>query len=396
MLHRFVVTCVFTLCLIVPATASAMSAPVVTGTYAPGQTLSCSGGDISQVGFIPVTISRRWFWGMDEMGTGDTYVVKPEDVGHQVYCELIGTDAHGITSGVLSEPFPLDFFTDPGAPAAPPCTSSTPSEATLSDPLHDTVGPGPVADLSAVKVSLDAACALTFSLDFANRRNPEGVSFQIDLDGDRATGNDQGYDAWLNMTNWVHEPPSAKISHWLPARHQWDNDQTQYPVQAWSVDNVSLTLPVNVVGVIPGATAHLFAENSGAQGYDTAPEYGQPGFPFTIAYSSAPIAPAPQAVQPAPAPNVLARPQAPVLVKAPALSGKGRVGTRLKCSPGRWTGAAKLAYAWSRDGKRIKGVTRSAYTVRRADRGHRIGCTVSATNAGGTKAVAARAVKIRR
>jgi hypothetical protein len=81
-----------------------------------------------------------------------------------------------------------------------------------------------------------------------------------------------------------------------------------------------------------------------------------------------------------------------VNVKRPSLSGRAKPGYVLRCSSGTWKGAAELAYAWTRDGKRIKGESKRSYTVRVRDRGHRIGCTVSA----GGKSVAARAVKVKR
>jgi hypothetical protein len=83
-------------------------------------------------------------------------------------------------------------------------------------------------------------------------------------------------------------------------------------------------------------------------------------------------------------------------VTRPALRGTAKAGHRLHCTPGAWKGTTKLAYTWTRGGKRIKGESGSAYTVRRTDRGHRVGCTVSGSSAGGTTTVAARAVKIRR
>jgi hypothetical protein len=77
----------------------------------------------------------------------------------------------------------------------------------------------------------------------------------------------------------------------------------------------------------------------------------------------------------------------PVSVTPPALSGSDRVGGRASCTAGAWTGApTSFAFQWLRDGEVIAGQIGSSYKLRTADLGARIGCRVTATNAGGPSA----------
>ena len=72
--------------------------------------------------------------------------------------------------------------------------------------------------------------------------------------------------------------------------------------------------------------------------------------------------------------------------------GRPVVGRTLTCSPGRWSGAPALSFAWTRDAAGIRGATAARYRVAARDVRHRIGCLVTATNAGGRAQASARAV----
>jgi hypothetical protein len=66
----------------------------------------------------------------------------------------------------------------------------------------------------------------------------------------------------------------------------------------------------------------------------------------------------------------------------PAIKGKVRVGKRVRCAPGTWTGKPAFAFAWLRDGKRIAGVKKQRYKLRKRDRGRALQCRVTARKAG--------------
>jgi len=89
-------------------------------------------------------------------------------------------------------------------------------------------------------------------------------------------------------------------------------------------------------------------------------------------------------------------PVRPSLRARPLLGGRALAGRTLTCSRGRWSGSpASYAFTWRRDGKAIIGHG-SAYRVRAADRGHRIRCEVTATNAKGSVTAATSAVRVPR
>jgi hypothetical protein len=85
---------------------------------------------------------------------------------------------------------------------------------------------------------------------------------------------------------------------------------------------------------------------------------------------------------------------APVLLRAPQLSGSGRMGTALTADPGLWSGtpAPSLTLNWQRDGADIPGASGTGYVPGPADDLRAIRCRVTATNAAGTASAVTAAV----
>jgi len=81
---------------------------------------------------------------------------------------------------------------------------------------------------------------------------------------------------------------------------------------------------------------------------------------------------------------------APVNLVAPSVSGAAPVGSVLSVDPGQWADPASLSFAfqWRADGTDIAGATASSYTSQPGDLGAAVDCVVTATNSGGTLAVA--------
>jgi hypothetical protein len=80
----------------------------------------------------------------------------------------------------------------------------------------------------------------------------------------------------------------------------------------------------------------------------------------------------------------------------PTISGLRRVGRRLTCSKGTWTGQSPITYAlvWLRNGRMIgRGRT---YAIRRRDGGTLVGCRVTARNAFGALTAASNLVRVGR
>jgi hypothetical protein len=66
---------------------------------------------------------------------------------------------------------------------------------------------------------------------------------------------------------------------------------------------------------------------------------------------------------------------------APTIGGTPAVGQTLTCSPGSWSAfPTSFAYQWSSDGAAISGATGATYVVAKADQGHSLTCTVTASN----------------
>ena len=107
----------------------------------------------------------------------------------------------------------------------------------------------------------------------------------------------------------------------------------------------------------------------------------------------------PQVTAPITTPIVNATPVAPLakpsVQKKPKLSGAARVGRTLKLKRGTWVATTSFRYRWLRNGVAIKGATRTSYKLRRADRGKRIACRVTARNAAGSTAARTASVRVR-
>ncbi|MDF1486998.1 hypothetical protein [Tessaracoccus caeni] len=68
----------------------------------------------------------------------------------------------------------------------------------------------------------------------------------------------------------------------------------------------------------------------------------------------------------------------------PKISGTAKVGKKLTAKAGTWTKSTKLTYQWKRDGKSIKGATKSSYTLTAGDLKKKITVTVTGKLSGYT------------
>jgi hypothetical protein len=74
----------------------------------------------------------------------------------------------------------------------------------------------------------------------------------------------------------------------------------------------------------------------------------------------------------------------PAPVSAPVITGTAAIGATLACSTGAWSSSpVSYAYQWNRAVAPIANATAATYTVQAADQGHKLSCTVTATNSGG-------------
>jgi len=79
----------------------------------------------------------------------------------------------------------------------------------------------------------------------------------------------------------------------------------------------------------------------------------------------------------------------------PKISGTVKMGKKLTAKPGTWKPASvKLSYQWLRNGKAIKGATKSVYKLTSKDRGKKVTVKVTGKKAGYTsKSVTSKATK---
>jgi hypothetical protein len=99
------------------------------------------------------------------------------------------------------------------------------------------------------------------------------------------------------------------------------------------------------------------------------------------------------------APSAPSAPATPAPPAKPANVSKPRVkrsrGT-LVCKPGRWSGVAGgYGYGWLVGGKPLSGATGRTLKVTRATRGHKVRCSVTATNSAGAVTALSPAVRVR-
>lgn len=121
---------------------------------------------------------------------------------------------------------------------------------------------------------------------------------------------------------------------------------------------------------ITGATGPSYTPTPADEGHDIAAEWvaRAPGYRAKHDYS--------HEVR-------IARGAAPSARTSPLVTGTLGVGATLKVSKGSWDVAGtKLSYQWLRDGKKIKGATKSSYTLTAKDKGSRITVRVTAKKSG--------------
>lgn len=88
-------------------------------------------------------------------------------------------------------------------------------------------------------------------------------------------------------------------------------------------------------------------------------------------------------------------PTAKVKAGKVTITGKKKVGAKLKAKLTKYEKGVKHSYTWLRNGKKIKGATKSSYTIKKADRGKRISVRVVTSKKGLTSVeVTSKPVKI--
>lgn len=138
--------------------------------------------------------------------------------------------------------------------------------------------------------------------------------------------------------------------------------------------------PTSIGGMVGDYVAAVFVPGSAAGIYSLAGQRQGDRFDQAVYAASAPL------------------PLPPRSTRRPRVVGQARVGRRLACLRGSWSGTPPLAfrYRWLRDGDPIRRASAARYRLTRRDAGVRVGCRVRATNLAGSAEATAKAVRVRR
>lgn len=382
-----------------------MERPRVEGEAVVGNALTCTDGAWSPSG---VTVSKEWTRDGVKIASGATYSVVAADAGRAVRCRVTASNARGTE---YSESLPV---TPRGkiAPTPPPCGSSTPSRAEFKDAVGDhEVGP----DVILLWTEVDNNCNFTFTvgLDSNVLVNGDALLFFLDTDGDSDTGDMryQGADRYIAILG-SDSQTQAHMSVWNASRGEYDIAVKTLPAEVSGERLVTWAASLGDLGAMPGTNLRfrMAAQYRGTTRtwVDFAPEVGADSYGMRVDFtppaggvsSPAPSAPVDQGDwQPkpptAPLEKLLASP--PVLLKRPVVSGRAKVGSRLRCSRGEWKEeVTSYRFRWLRGAKLISGAGRSSYKLRRGDRGSRIACRVIAVNPHGSTSSQSAGAKVRR
>lgn len=369
------------------------SKPKVSGSYGAGNELTCGAAKWSAE---PSSVSYKWNRNGDFIADGRTYTITAGDLGRQFQCEEYATyDGHGTFRG-LSDEFPS--FVSQTQPPAPGriCLSSTPLHRFLDDPANDGYYMY-TPDLRGAMLSIDERCFFTISTTM--RWAELGVvRFYLDSDGNAATGSSP-YEGADRMIRFTRSAPGytakAVLTTWSPDQNDFVDTRELDVGWDGTLDTATWSAPLGDLGFAPGATAHLrvIAGNVCPVCLDFMPNTDQGWFAFPVTFETPAVTSPPPMAPFVPVPRD--RPAAPKPVKPPRVTGSARVGRRLTCSAGTWTGAPALTYVWKRSGMTIEDQTKKTYTVRKADRRRSLKCTVTATNAGGKVSVASKPIRVK-
>ncbi|MEA2274938.1 MAG: hypothetical protein QOI98_3646 [Solirubrobacteraceae bacterium] len=371
--------------------AMALARPKISGNYALGQQLTCADAQWSSP---PSSIAMTWKRNGNLAGSGPTYTITNADLGQQFQCEVEAAyTGHGALRSV-SEEFPKYVGSTLSDPVAPVCLSSSRASLRLTDDSYDAWSYTP--DLRGARVTLDEGCRVRVETTLTRPYSYDQVGFYLDTDGNAGTGDPKYGGADRLVTHSWGATESALLSKWRAANNAFVPYSEIASEASYERNTISWSTSFAELGFVPGATARLRIVSGriyGDQNHDYLPEMAQPMFGFLVNFATPPTAEPPATVTTVVSPAPV--PAGPKATKAPRLTGSARVGKRLSCSAGTWTGTPRLTYSWKRKGKAIKGSKKKTYTVRATDRRRKLTCSVTARNAGGTKTVTSKSIWVK-
>jgi hypothetical protein len=196
-----------------------------------------------------------------------------------------------------------------------------------------------------------------------------------------------------------------------PAASACDSGATQ--VQRGAATTGAASLLGGTIATVTGTASPSDAATTASFEYGTSTSYGSKSSPRSVTHDATPVTAKLTKLKPGTvyhyrlvvtspygsingADRTFTTLSPPKNIKRPKISGKPRVGAKLKCSRGKWSGhPTRFRYQWKRNGKKIKHATKARHKVTTKDAGKKLTCTVAATNAAGTATATSRPVRVR-
>jgi hypothetical protein len=361
--------------------------PSVTGTPAVGASLTCEAGTWS--GVPAPTYAYQWVRNPGlpgEQAIGEarssTYVVRVEDRGHSLACEVTAANSEGSASQ-LSE----RVVVPAGGNGTPPANISAPrvsgrtrlgSQLTCSEGAWSGT-PAPALTYQWLRdgKSIAAATASAYVITEADLGhtlscvvaaiNTQGVASQASANVIELPG----------VSPASLEPPQVSgtpvVGESLTCLHgTWSGAPAPVLEYQWLRGGVS----------IEGATASNYTLVVADRGSALSCRVTARNSVGTAEANSA---------------NALEIPgDEPLNTALPEITGTPAVGETLSCAPGEWSGdpTPTYSYQWLLEGAEIPGATSETYTVALADRGLSLACEVTASNREGTRSTTSPRVRV--
>jgi len=350
------------------------AAPVLSGTSAVDEILSCSTGSWENA---PTGYTYRWRRDEAQISgqSAPTYVVTSADQGHAIDCVV--TAANGVGTASATSNALVVPVAKPANTSAPALTG-TPAvgqQLSCSTGTWNNSPTGYAYAWSRGGAAINGQSTSSYTVQAAD----QGLAVRCEVTATNAAGSTSAASNSLSIPAAAGAPnnSTAPALTGTPALGQvlscstgsWTNSPTGY-AYAWLRDGSSIS----------GQSAATYAVQAADQAHSLSCE--------VTATNAAGSASAASNTLLVPGPK-------PASLVAPSLTGNPAVGLSLDCSTGGWSGSpTSYAYTWRRDGVQIPGASGDSYAVSAADQGHSLTCEVTATNSNGSTLAVSNAVQV--
>jgi hypothetical protein len=356
-----------------PTKPMATMPPEATGSATVGSTLSCSSG--TWTGEPTPTFAYGWERnGIAIVGAeANTYVLKSEDEGNSVRCEVTATNTAGSTNEISNS---IQVDAKPVNTLAPEATGGVTAGSTLTCTPGTWTG-RPTPTFAYAWQDDGVAISGAESNTYVIASTDEGNSVRCVVTATNAAGSTSQASNEVKVDLKPHamlmpEATGAKTvgSTLTCLPGTWTGEPAPTFTYEWQREGAAIS----------GAEEATYMTTSTDEGKSiTCVVTGTNAAGSTTATSAAV--------------KIDTKPGA---TAAPVASGGTAVGSTLTCAPGTWTGepTPTLSYAWQREGVAISGAESATYVTTTADEGKSITCVVTGTNEAGSATATSNAIAV--